>query len=391
MSLIATGAMVAPVKRRAEVGPDLSHAITRMMATDPQERPQTATAIAVELRGLAATSGFGDATEELAAYFDDAAKFLDDKRPRVVSALVSAGKKAIAESRLPRAMALADRASALAPEDPAVKTLVETVTAGDRGARRRKLVALAALGVLVVGGAALGVAKLAGSPTPPDASLVAIADSSVVDSAAPDHVELDAPPEPDATQMLEDARVPIARDAALAKRDAAVTVAPPDVAIAPPDAPAVTVPPDAPVAPQTGTVVVRNDTWCNISVDGSGRGQLALGAKLTLELTAGPHSITCEQSKSLTWTETVVVESGKTRDLAKVMLKPVVITIAVTTGDRIEIAGKIYPRGGTLELKAGRYSGTVMSGGKPGLSGFFSVPRVACNLHEVGSGLACDP
>ncbi len=402
MSLIATGALVAPVKRRAEVGPDLSHAITKMMATDPQERPQTATAIAVELRGIAATSGFGDATEELAAYFDDAEKFLEDKRAQVVSAIVSAGKKAVAESRLPRAMALADRASALAPEDPSVKTLVETVTEGDRGARRRKLLAFAAIGALVLGGGALGVAKLAGGGSAtPDATQLALADSAIVvdtavldqaaDQTADQATELDAALEPDATRVLEDARAPVVRDAAVARRDAAVTVAPLDVASEPPDAPVGTLPPDAPVAPQTGNIVVSNDTWCHISVDGNGRGQLALGAKMTLELPAGPHTITCEQSKAVSWTETVVVEAGKTRGLARVMLKPVTITVAVTTGDRVEIGGKTYARGSTLELKAGRYGGTVMSGDKRGISGFFSVPRVPCNLHEVGAGLACDP
>ena len=394
LSLIATGAMVAPVKRRAEVGPDLSHAITRMMAVDPTERPQTATSIAVELRAIAATSGFGDATEELSAYFDNAEKFLDDKRPQVVSAIVSAGKQAIAESKLPRAMALADRASALAPEDPAVKTLVETVTEGDRGARRRKLVALGAIGLLVLGGGAVGIAKLAGGGSAtPDAAQVALADTAiVVDSGPPDQpTALDAAPEPDAVQLLEDARVQVARDAALAKRDAAVAVAPPDVAVEPPDAPAVTLPPDAPIVVEDGSIVVSSDSWCAVSVDGVKRADLkGAGQAVTIKLSAGPHTVLCEKPGiDPGWTKTITVEGGKQQVVTGTSLKQVNVTIAITTGDRIEIAGRSVARGSKTQLKASRYTATVWSGDKRGITGFFDV-RLDCRIHEVGTGLVCD-
>jgi serine/threonine-protein kinase len=159
MSLIATGALVAPVRRRAEVGPDLSKVIERLMEAEPTARPASAATIATELRELATSGGVGDATEELSAYFADPEGFLRERTPKVVTAIVSAGKKALAESKLPRAMALADRASALAPEDPAVKTLVEMVTgaAAHRSRRNRA----ASLLVLALGRHAFAVS---GSP-----------------------------------------------------------------------------------------------------------------------------------------------------------------------------------------------------------------------------------
>src|SRR5689334_7978236 len=110
ISLIAAGALVPPVRRRPSYGLDLSRLVERAMATDPTSRPQSATAFAAELRALAATGGLGDPTEELAAYFEDPEAFLRARTKAVVTAVVAAARSAITESRLPRAMALADRA-----------------------------------------------------------------------------------------------------------------------------------------------------------------------------------------------------------------------------------------------------------------------------------------
>ncbi len=162
MSAIATGQLVAPARRRASVGPDLSRAIEHMMETDVQARPASAAAVAAELRRIAAEGGLGEPAEELAAYFGDPDGYLRARTPAVVGAIVKAAARAIEEQRLPRAIALADRATALAPEDPEVTALVQTVTEGGRTRRRRRAVALAGAGVLLAGGAAAGVGALAG-------------------------------------------------------------------------------------------------------------------------------------------------------------------------------------------------------------------------------------
>jgi len=47
---IAAGMRVAAVKKRAEVGPDLSRVIDRLMATEPDDRPGSAKEVAAELR-----------------------------------------------------------------------------------------------------------------------------------------------------------------------------------------------------------------------------------------------------------------------------------------------------------------------------------------------------
>jgi hypothetical protein len=401
MSMIATGALVSAVRRRAEVGPDLSRIIDRLMSTDQAARPESAAAVAIELRGLAAASGLGDATEELAAYFANPDAFLEDRTPKVVTAIVAAGKKAIAESRLPRAMALADRASALAPEDPAVKTLVETVTEGDRATRRNKLLAIGAAGVLAIGGSVFGVMKLTGGdPPPPDAAVIAqVADAApaIADAAVlePDAAIIDEPRDADVTP---DAVAKPPRDAALAKRDAA-TLEQPDagvaVAVTPPDAATIfTVPPDAAAAP-TGEakITITNDTWCDVSIDGVSRGRVALAnAKLIVTLPAGHHVITCEQpGLNAKWTREVDIEDGKPFQVRGTLLSSTDVTIAITTGDRVQLDGTYYPRGSVVKVKPGRYRGLVFQGTQGGVGGFVDIPRLPCRLHEVGQGLVCDP
>ncbi|HUJ59507.1 MAG TPA: serine/threonine-protein kinase, partial [Kofleriaceae bacterium] len=188
---IAQGALIAPVRRRPEVGAELSRAIERMMQAEPEARPASAADVAAELRAIASAGGLGDPADELAAYFADPEGFVRDKTPIIVRALCAAAGRAIAEARLPRAMALADRASALAPDDPAVIDLVARVTAGGRASRRRRGLVLGAAFVAVAGGGFAAVTVLRGhdGTSAPDARARA-SDARPVDAAPPD-----APPD----------------------------------------------------------------------------------------------------------------------------------------------------------------------------------------------------
>jgi len=161
LAQVQSGALVPAVKRRAEVGPELSAVIDRLMAVDPQARPARASEVAADLRAIAAAAGFGEPAEELAAFLADRAAFVAAKTPRVVRALVAAGEKAIREDRLPRAIALAERASLLAPDDPGVLGLVATVTEGGRAERRQRRLTFGAIALGLVG-AAVGAVALVG-------------------------------------------------------------------------------------------------------------------------------------------------------------------------------------------------------------------------------------
>ncbi|MCX5747822.1 MAG: serine/threonine-protein kinase, partial [Proteobacteria bacterium] len=107
LAQIASGAFVPPSRKRSGVGPDLSNAITAMMSTDPLARPASAKLLAGELRAIAAAGGLTDATAELVAYFTAPEAYLAAKTPAIVASVIAAGKQAIADERLPRAIALA--------------------------------------------------------------------------------------------------------------------------------------------------------------------------------------------------------------------------------------------------------------------------------------------
>ena len=89
MSLIASGNLVAPVRRHSSCGPDLSRLIERLMAALPSARPASAPAISAELRALVTGGGLGDPSEELAAYFENPERFLRARTPVVVGRIVA--------------------------------------------------------------------------------------------------------------------------------------------------------------------------------------------------------------------------------------------------------------------------------------------------------------
>jgi hypothetical protein len=424
MSLIAAGALVPPVRRRPSCGADLSRLIERAMAADPSARPAKAIELAAELRALAIAGGLGDPTEELAAYFEDPDGFLRTRTPTVVGALVAAGRTAIAEARLPRAMALANRASALAPDDPGVAALVQTVTEGGRMSRRNHALAIAGVVVaLAVGATALGVRLMGSSsasdqldarvsepppvatappvpPEPPAAGGGAASDAQLAMVApdggtgepvaamptAPGDAGLDPPGGARGLQRASSTREPGRRPRAAAALPATPTTTSPTVATttgdvaappidlrggidaAPPsEAPA---PPaiDAAVEPAGGHIVVQNPIWCEIWIDGAPRGNLR---DKPIAVPPGKHTVRCVNPAG-EWTRETDVAPGTTRTLVGT-----VPDIAVKLEIDATIDGTRYARGSVVRLKPRRLE--VIAGGKRQFITF----RVSCTLKDT--------
>ncbi len=397
MSLIASGMLVSPVRRRAAVGPDLSKLIERLMAIEPEGRPASASVIAGELRALAVAGGLGDPTDELAAYFADPAGFVKTCTPKVVTAVVTAAERAITEARLPRAIALADRASALAPDDAAVTTLVRRVTEGGRASRRRRLALIGlATGALAAGGTALGM-QLAGSDGEPEAPL-AIADARMADAnrAADAMSAIDGDVDPlDAGPLDAGPRDAAMADAGPRPRDAGpVRLAAVDARVAdaagsmmtqPTDAPPADGPPPVDAPAESATLVVTNDTWCDVTIDGVARGKINPTRSFTVP--AGPHVVVCEQPNipGHRWSRDVEVLAGKLATAKGDMLAAVEVTIEV---DDITIGDIGYSRGLVARLKPRRYP--VQVGGRP--AGYLDIPRVArCRVRVDAGKVVCDP
>jgi serine/threonine-protein kinase len=418
MSQIATGNLVAPMRRRPSCGPDLSRLIERVMAVEPSARPASATAIAAELRAFAAAGGFGDATEELAAYFEDPDGFLRTRTPTVVSALISAARAAVTEAKLPRAMALADRASALAPEDPAVGALVESVTQGGHASRRKRRFALGGAATALAGGVtalALGFAGSSDTAPPRDAvnrvdAALAFEPPRAREAARDAELALDAPavatlpvvdagsaPVGDARAAMvredqpqpiergeqaprlpggresrrDEPRAPRSRDAALPPTPDASLIASilhdPPIDARPPAEPLAL---DAAIEPAAGAghVIVRNDLWCNVWIDGVDHGNRR---NQPIEVTAGHHVVRCVNPVG-EWTQEADVSPGTTRTLAGTLLRELEVTLEVDA----TIDGKPYARGTVVKLKP-RNVEVVVDGKKK-----FITFRVSCTLKD---------
>ncbi len=151
VAALAVGQLVPPLRRAPAIGPDLARAIEALMATDADRRPATAIAAAAGLRAAAAAGGVADVDAELTRFFADPVAYRAAWTPAIVAHVVAAARAALARRELPRAMALADRAAALAPADPEVAALGVEVAAGGRRGRGAAMLA----GAAVVGAGAL--------------------------------------------------------------------------------------------------------------------------------------------------------------------------------------------------------------------------------------------
>ncbi len=372
LSQIATGSLVAPVRRRPAVGAELSRVIERLMASEQSARPAKAGDVAKELRAIATAGGFGDPTDELAAYFVDPDAFLRERTPTVVAATVTAAAAAIDAGKLPRAVALADRAAALAPEDPAVVALVERVTEGGRSTQRRKVLAIAAGAVLVAAAGTAGVVKLrGGSQAAGDAAQLAVLPAR--DSAPPRDVEAPDAPSVDAAPVSVDASVVVSRDAGMGHRDARTVAADASaVATAPVDAGEIaiaTVAVDAGAVVATGFVRATSDAWCDLSIDKRPQGRLA--AK-DYEVAVGHHTVACGQNGHAGWAREVDVVAGQTARVEGRLFDMIDVTFAIDAS----IDGAPQPRGTVLKLKPGHHQLQV------GDTSTYSDIRFACTVRS---------
>jgi eukaryotic-like serine/threonine-protein kinase len=343
MAAIATGSMVSAVKKRAEVGPDLSRVIDRLMASEPEDRPASAKEVSAELRAIATAGGLGDPVDELEAYFADPPGFVTAKIPKLVTALVEQGKQAIAEAKLPRALAIANRASALAPDDPIVTALISAVTEGGRSTTRKRVFVVGALGAVVAGAATFAGIKLFAHRD------MVVTDASTIVAMTPADAPIDGfevlPAMPIDAGVIVTAQIDAGVRHVVVARDAApaIAMATPDAA-PPPDAP----PPDAAVqiAPQMGTIIVKNDTWCDVGID---HAQPVRNSK-PFVVEAGHHYLACAQpGTDRAWTREVDVAANTVVTVTGTMLAPVTITFEIAA----TLNGTAYASGATTTIKPG--------------------------------------
>jgi len=164
--------------------------------------------------------------------------------------------------------------------------------------------------------------------------------------------------------------VPGRRDAGVLPRDAAPAVPAITLDAAPVDAAV----PDA--APARGVIVIKNDTWCEVTIDGAPAGRTSGVAPLRVPVEAGPHGVGGAQPGRDSWTRAVEVAAGATVTAAGTLIETVEVTIA--TPREVTIDGTAYRAGQVVRLKRGRYR--VESGGVSTHTSFAASCRLQADL-----------
>jgi predicted Ser/Thr protein kinase len=399
VSLILRGELVSPLRRQPAMGTPLARAIEAMMASDPARRPPSAAEAARRLRAIAADGGVGDVEAEVEQFVADPAAYRARRTPEVVAGLQTRTAAALARRALPEAMALADRAAALAPDDAAVQALVARVAAGGRR-RRWGAAALAAAGVAAIaGGLAVsggGTGRVATAAV--DAAVTA-ADTVTVtargdgdgggDGVGDGGGDGDGDGDGTGVGGVDAAPVAAASVAAVdrgrrrSRADAGVAPATAPAAVAPaPVEPAAIAIDAGPRPPATGRVVIAMDAWCDLEIDGTRHGRA--DRRKPIALWAGRHDIVCSQGPGLgEWRGSVDVVAGEDHTVTGTVLRPVAVRIAVEDGDSVVLGGAVVRRGATTRLPPGRYRVEVVRAGRMVSTGWVSLPRVAaCELRD---------
>ena len=397
------GAATPALRRRPAVGAELSRLIERLMAPEPAKRPATATAAAAELRALVSAGGLGDPADEVKAFAADRTGWQAARQPVVVEKLVARARE-VRRRAMSQALALVDRALAMAPDHADARALAEELQAPD--ARRWIVVAGGAAAVAVLAGAGAWIATRGGDGAgggAADAGALAMlvddaaaevsgaADASAPDAATSETAAIDAGSvlaelAPDAREAPGRARDAGMRALRLDAGATAVAVLPVDagaratpIDATPIDAAARTAPIDAAAAAPARVVFVF-DTWCDLVLNGEPRGRA--DRSLDLRLAAGRYEARCSQGAGLSaWTQTVVVAAGEQRRVEGTLLPPV--SVVIDAGDRVRIGTVSAARGQTVTLKPGRYRVEITTGRQPTVVVYVDIPRVArCTLRS---------
>ncbi|NVB77339.1 MAG: hypothetical protein HOV81_03005 [Kofleriaceae bacterium] len=312
------------------------------------------------------------------------------KLPAVVAAILTTAERAIADDKLPRAMALADRASALAPDDPAVGALIQKVTEGNKSTQRRRVLAIIGAGAVLAGGVTVGAMKLFGGAS--STSNAAVLDDTIGSNPSRDDAGIASPTDADAVALIADASliapredaglVAVREDAARVARraDAGLVAMAADAGVpshrdARPDAAPLVPPVDAAVqlaaVEAFGAIVVKNDTWCDVSIDSGAPSRIS---SKPIKVPVGHHVVTCAQpGLGKQWTREVDVAAGGVVTVAGALLG----TVTVTLGIDASIDGVAHRRGASIQLKANRYE-VIAGDGKA----FLDI-RVSCTLRTT--------
>jgi eukaryotic-like serine/threonine-protein kinase len=147
---IAEGKFADPRTVNRLIADRLAKIIARALARRPDDRYPNVAALVEDLTRFNASAGLHEVREELSAYFKAPDQYEKTVVPRMIAALVAAGKREREARRNALALELWNRALAMDPSNREV--LGELKQAASRQHLQRALVAVASAAVLAVGG-----------------------------------------------------------------------------------------------------------------------------------------------------------------------------------------------------------------------------------------------
>jgi serine/threonine-protein kinase len=288
---ILDGKYEDPQMLEPKIGNGLARIIQRALEPDPEQRYQDVTEIATDLDLELEAVGLLPSDVQVKKYLADPERYASELGPKLVSQLAGAGKQALAEGNVARAMDRFNRVLAIDPDHHEVKGIVRRVGRRKELARRAKqLAAFAAIGALA-GGAGYGAIKLfprpVEEPKPVETSVPAVGLQSIASTATLTAVAIAEDPPP--------ARPPVLVKKPLIKKAAPIVTAVSDRPDAGAQADAAeAVKPPAPAMVRV-KVVVGGVFATSLFVDGTERGKNIYQAYY--ELAPGTHEIVAHGSK----------------------------------------------------------------------------------------------
>ncbi|MDB4966630.1 MAG: hypothetical protein JWN44_2319 [Myxococcales bacterium] len=405
MSKIVKGDHVPATAKNPRVPPYLERVIARLLKSRPEDRFASVDACADALREGLVADGFGDVDVELASYLRDPPAYNASAEGRIVEAALAQAERARARGERARALGAANRVLAWRPDHARALEL----GAGLRPrAKRMTVSAVAALVVVVIGGAA-GWMKLrvrevepAGAGAQPLAN-APVATTVPVATTLPAGTTLPTtPPPPGATTLPEkphaEAGVAVhklshkAGGAAGAALGAASSPPAPALKSPTPEAIASTPTPTGataaaprPAADAAATLAVAIAPWCDLTVDGQSRGR----TPQSVTLPPGPHHVVCVNPASGNrLTRDVDLAPGERRELREKLYALVRVQPRLARGDAVAVDDS-NPANAATEVAPGRRRVRLFKAGAEIDSRWIDVPPGGCILVDAPR-LACE-
>ncbi len=143
-----------------KIGNGLARIIKRALEPDPEQRYQDVTEISDDLDAELLSVGLSANEANAKKYLVDPETFTREFGPKLIACLTEAGKQALAEKNVGRAMDRFNRVLAIDPDHPEVKTIVARVGRRKQLARRARQFASLTLIGATAAGAAFGAVQL---------------------------------------------------------------------------------------------------------------------------------------------------------------------------------------------------------------------------------------